>query len=107
MTMLNAGIRWCCDRSALRRREAARKSARGEKVVNRKTFLKSIGSAALLPMLPRPLRASTTLHRRRPSDADWPSSSAWKRLNDAVGGNLLRVDFPLTVLKTDPTGSAA
>jgi len=75
--------------------------------VNRKTFLKAIGSAAMLPVLPRPLFASTTLRRRRPSDADWPTPSAWKKLNDAVGGNLIRVDFPLNVLKIDPTGSAA
>ena len=75
--------------------------------MNRKTFLKAIGSAAMLPALPRPLFASTTPHRRRPSDADWPTPSAWKRLNDAVDGNLIRVDFPLNVLKSDPTGSAA
>jgi FAD/FMN-containing dehydrogenase len=31
----------------------------------------------------------------RPSDPGWPSEDAWKRLNDAVGGNLIRVDFPM------------
>src|SRR5208282_6410255 len=44
---------------------------------------------------------------RRPSDATWPSQAAWKQLNDAVGGNLIPVDFPLSVLKTDPDGAAA
>src|SRR6202030_3902544 len=31
----------------------------------------------------------------------------WKKLNDAVGGNLIPVDFPLSVLKSDPDGDAA
>jgi FAD/FMN-containing dehydrogenase len=76
--------------------------------MNRRAFLKAIGSvAALLPILPRGLSASTNFRRRRPSDAAWPSQSAWKRLNDAVGGNLIPVDFPLSLLKTDPTGAAA
>ena len=56
--------------------------------MNRRAFLKAIGSAALLPILPRRLLASTNFRRRRPSDATWPSQSAWKQLNDAVGGNL-------------------
>ncbi|MGH7780268.1 MAG: FAD-dependent oxidoreductase [Candidatus Binataceae bacterium] len=77
--------------------------------MNRRTFLKTIGSAvALLPILPHRLwAASTTFSRRRPSDAAWPSKSAWKGLNDAVGGNLIPVNFPISVLKTDPDGAAA
>jgi FAD/FMN-containing dehydrogenase len=75
--------------------------------MNRRAFLKAIGSAALLPMLPRRILATTTFHRRRPSDATWPSQAAWKQLNDAVGGNLIPVEFPLSVLKTDPDGAAA
>ena len=69
--------------------------------------MKAIGSAALLPILPRRLSASTNFRRRRPSDATWPSQSAWKRLDEAVGGNLIPVDFPLSLLKTDPAGAAA
>src|ERR1700685_3002426 len=75
--------------------------------MNRRAFLKAIGSAALLPILPRRLLASTNFRRRRPSDAAWPSQSAWKQLNDAVGGNLISVDFPLSVLKTDPDSAAS
>jgi len=75
--------------------------------MNRRAFLKAIGSAALLPILPRRLLASTNFSRRRPSDAAWPSQSAWKQLNEAVGGNLIPVDFPLSVFKTDPNGAAA
>jgi hypothetical protein len=75
--------------------------------MNRRAFLKAIGSAALLPILPRRLSASTNFRRRRPSDASWPSQSAWKQFNDAVGGNLIPVDFPISLLKTDPAGDAA
>ncbi len=66
--------------------------------MDRRAFLKALGSAALLPMLPFRLLASTNFTRRRPSDATWPSPAAWKQLNDAVGGNLIKVDFPLSPL---------
>src|ERR1700680_3179228 len=91
-------------------RDTPRELSRGapEKgLMNRRAFLRAIGSAALIPILPRRLLASTNFQRRRPSDAAWPSPSAWKQLNDAVGGNLIPVDFPLASLKTDPTGAEA
>jgi FAD/FMN-containing dehydrogenase len=73
--------------------------------MNRRAFLKAIGAAALLPILPRRLLASTSARRRRPSDPGWPSTSAWKQLDEAVGGNLIPVNFPLSL--TDPTSAAA
>jgi FAD/FMN-containing dehydrogenase len=82
-------------------------STQDENVVNRRAFLKAIGSAALLPILPHRLLASTNFSRRRPSDGTWPSQSAWKQLNEAVGGNLSPVNFPLSAFKTDPAGDAA
>ncbi len=75
--------------------------------MNRRAFLKAVGSTVLLPTLPGRLWAGTSLRRRRPSDAAWPSQSAWKALHDAVGGNLIPVNFPLSIFKTDPTGDAA
>ena len=75
--------------------------------MNRRAFLKAIGSAALLPMLSRRLWADTPFRRVRPYDAAWPSKSAWKQLNEAVGGNLIAVDFPLSILKTNPDSDAA
>ena len=42
--------------------------------------------------------------RRRPSDANWPSQAAWKRLNDEVDGNLIPVEFPIEACVKD-TGS--
>jgi hypothetical protein len=79
----------------------------GNGLMNRRAFLKAVGSATLLPILPRRVWASTNFSRRRPSDAAWPSRSAWKGLDDAVGGNLIPVNFPLSLLKTDPTSAAA
>ena len=76
--------------------------------MNRRAFLRAVGvGSAVLPILPRRLLAGTTFSRRRPSDAAWPSPSAWKRLNEAVGGNLVPVNFPLSAFKTDPAGAAA
>jgi FAD/FMN-containing dehydrogenase len=75
--------------------------------MNRRAFLRAVGSAALIPILPHRLFASTNFSRRRPSDPAWPSDSAWKQLNQAVGGNLIPVDFPLSILKTDPDSAAA
>ena len=63
--------------------------------MDRRTFLKRSGLTTLLPLWPRSLFAGKTFRRRRPSDADWPSNAAWKRLNDAVDGNLIPVEFPL------------
>jgi hypothetical protein len=63
--------------------------------MDRRTFLKRSSLTALLPLWPRSLFAGKTWRRRRPSDADWPSSTAWRRLNDEVDGNLLPVEFPI------------
>ena len=75
--------------------------------MNRRAFLKAIGSAALLPILPRHLWADTSFRRVRPSDAAWPSRAAWKHLNEAVGNNLIPVQFPISILKSDPDSTAA
>jgi FAD/FMN-containing dehydrogenase len=76
-------------------------------LMNRRAFLKAIGSAALLPILPYRLAAADNFRRFHPSDSGWPSKADWKRLNDAVGGNLIRVDFPLSVLSDAPSSEAA
>ena len=62
-----------------------------------------------LPILPHPVSAATNTKftRVRPSDVAWPLQSAWKELNEAVGGNLIPVEFPLSILKTDPSSDAA
>ena len=63
--------------------------------MNRRAFLRRTAAASLLGLRPRVLFASPAMRRIRPSDPGWPSKEAWKRLNDAVGGNLIPVDFPI------------
>ncbi len=75
-------------------------------MIQRRVLLKTIASALLLPLLPRPVFANPEV-RRRPGDADWPSPAAWEDLKAEVQGNLRRVDFPISLLQTDPDGTAA
>jgi len=58
-------------------------------------FLKAAGAVSLVPLCPRHLCASPAIRRARPSDPGWPPKQAWTRLNEAVGGNLIPVDFPI------------
>ena len=67
--------------------------------MNRRAFLKTSGAAALLPLTPGRLASQTAFRRVRPSDRGWPSKEAWKRLKDAVEGNLIPVEFPLAACK--------
>jgi FAD/FMN-containing dehydrogenase len=75
--------------------------------MNRRAFLKAAGSMVLLPMLPERLLAAGQFSRRRPSDLNWPSRSAWNQLKTQVGGNLIPVKFPLNILKTTADSAAA
>ena len=61
---------------------------------------------AFLQLWPPCLFASKTFRRRRPSDADWPSKAAWKRLNDALDGNLIPVEFPIDACIKEADGTA-
>ena len=70
--------------------------------MKRRDFLKTSAAAALLPLCPPDLLASSASQRLRPSDAGWPSAQAWKKLKDAVGGNLIPVDFPLAACQAHP-----
>src|SRR5215470_4494580 len=74
--------------------------------MDRRTFLKRSSLTALLPLRRCSLFAAKAFCRRRPSDADWPSGTAWKRLNDEVEGNLIPVEFPIEacIKETDGAG---
>ena len=61
----------------------------------RRQFLAGLGSAAVLPLLPRGAAAFAQIRRVRPSDAAWPSQASWRALNRAVGGNLFAVKSSL------------
>ena len=68
--------------------------------MNRRAFLKTTGAAALLPLPAPRLAAEAFFRRARPTDRNWPSKEAWKRLSDTVGGNLIPVEFPLRDCKS-------
>jgi FAD/FMN-containing dehydrogenase len=51
--------------------------------------------------LPKAPGVGPGLRRYRPSDAEWPSPAAWKRLNNEVDGNLIAVDFPIEACRKD------
>ena len=63
--------------------------------MNRREFLKASGAVSLSQLWSRSAFASPAIRRVRPADPSWPSKEAWKHLNEAVGGNLIQVDFPM------------
>ncbi len=73
--------------------------------MNRRRFLQGTAAASLLRLDARRLFASRLTHRVRPSDPGWPSKEAWKRLNDAVDGNLIPVEFPINACLSSPDGA--
>jgi FAD/FMN-containing dehydrogenase len=74
--------------------------------VNRRSFLKKAGQAALLTFSPRSVLARKGFRRRRPSDADWPSKAAWERFHDEVDGKLIPVEFPIAACVVDVNSDA-
>lgn len=74
--------------------------------MNRRTFLNRSGMMLFLTAWPRQLSARNSFRRRRPSDADWPSEAAWKRLDGEVEGNLIPVEFPIAACVKDVDGAA-
>ncbi len=79
---------------------------RWRSVVNRRGTLKALLAATFMPIWPRRANASTPFRRRRPTDPGWPSQSAWKQLDAAVGGNLIPVVFPLAAFGDDASTAA-
>ena len=74
--------------------------------MNRRSFLKSSGFAAILQFFPRTFASAKPFRRRRPSDPDWPSPAAWKRLSNEVDGNVIPVEFPIEACIKDVDGAA-
>ena len=73
--------------------------------MNRRSFLKNAAQTAIVGFTPRSLFAKKSFRRRRPSDANWPSQAAWKRLHDEVDGKLIPVEFPLAPCIADVDGA--
>jgi FAD/FMN-containing dehydrogenase len=79
--------------------------------MNRRSLLRRAAAAlAVSPVLPSPLQAADAsatplAHRIRPSDPSWPTPASWERLNQEIGGQLIRVQSPLAAC--DPTSNGA
>jgi hypothetical protein len=78
--------------------------------MNRRSFLRRAAALAVLPALPRPLQVAlaenAAARRLRPGDPSWPSEASWAKLNDAVGGRLIKVNSPLSACREAPDGAA-
>jgi FAD/FMN-containing dehydrogenase len=70
-----------------------------ERWMNRRTLLQTLASTALSStFLSGHARAqSRSLSRVRPGDPAWPSEARWAELNRDVGGQLIKVRWPLAV----------
>jgi hypothetical protein len=69
--------------------------------MTRKTFLKRLATLPILSAVWRFLPVSVgaaswnrPARRVRPSDGGWPDTASWERLNEAVGGRLVKVERP-------------
>jgi FAD/FMN-containing dehydrogenase len=75
--------------------------------MHRRTLLKSMAAAlALQPLAGAAfsLKAAGLTGRVRPGDPAWPGASAWAKLKDAVGGNLIEVQAPFAACAADAKG---
>ncbi|MBI3677100.1 MAG: FAD-binding oxidoreductase [Proteobacteria bacterium] len=78
--------------------------------MRRRTLLKGMAAttalAGLTLVLPAQAKLSGVMRRVRPSDPGWPGVAEWKRLKDAVGGNLIQVRSLFGACEADPKGAA-
>jgi hypothetical protein len=78
--------------------------------MNRRSLLRRAAALALLPAMPRTVRAGLSenapARRVRPSDAGWPCEASWAQLNKAVGGRLIKVNSPLSACWEAADGAA-
>jgi FAD/FMN-containing dehydrogenase len=79
--------------------------------MTRKSFLKRLAALPVLSAIWRYLPAQASdvsptppVTRVRPADAAWPDAASWEKLNQMVGGRLLKVESPLAACRngTDP-----
>src|SRR5260370_37064687 len=78
--------------------------------MNRRSLLKRAAALAFMPALLDPLRAAlpenAPARRLRPSDPEWPKKASWAKLNEDVGGRLVKVSSPLSVCREAPDGGS-
>jgi FAD/FMN-containing dehydrogenase len=77
--------------------------------MRRRDFLRLAGTLApaALYRFPITLEAKSKPRRRvRPSDPGWPSATEWEKLNQAVGGNLIKPQALFAPCASEPQGAA-
>ncbi len=78
--------------------------------MNRRKFLKQLGSIPALPGIASFLAAraagAAPARRARPADATWPNAASWDKLKQQVGGRLIPVPSPLAPCKDAPASAA-
>ncbi len=78
--------------------------------MDRRTFLKGLGSLPVLPGIASFLSArdaaAAPMRRVRPTDPTWPSASSWDKLKAEVGGRLIPVPSILAPCKDAPASTA-
>src|SRR5262245_58990446 len=84
--------------------------------MNRRSLLKGMAAglvqSALWRNLPLVAKSKSLGHtslptrRVRPSDPQWPTAATWEKLNQSVGGNLLRPQALLAPCTAEPNGVA-
>ena len=81
--------------------------------MTRKDFLKRLAALPILSAIWRylPARASDVssslpVRRVRPSDAAWPDEASWEKLNETVGGRLLKLESPVAACRNGADSAA-
>ena len=72
--------------------------------MERRKFVKTafvISASPLVRSVPLPYSGVKAFKRNRPGDAHWPGEEKWLQLNKSVNGNLIKIDSPWTVCKSD------
>ena len=79
--------------------------------MNRRHLLRTTAAIAFLTGMwsfePVPAQAADAARARsrvRPGEPGWPSAADWDRLSQDVGGELIKVQSPLTVCMAEPAG---
>lgn len=74
--------------------------------MHRRSLLRRLAALPFLAVAGWPIGApaatappSRPVRRVRPSDPGWPNAAAWQRLDEAVGGRLVRVQSPLAACR--------
>src|SRR5437773_273374 len=82
--------------------------------VRRRSLLKQLGAASLQPFLGALVPGETAataatariVRRVRPSDPAWPTAASWDKLNEDVGGQLIKLESPLAPCYAAPDAPA-